>query len=313
MIAERALYGAIAESSHAEVVAVAAASGAVPDHVAHLDVGSYDDLISDERVEAVYIPLPNNLHRRWATAAMQAGKHVLCEKPLGLDATETTEMFQIAADAGVLLAEAWMTPFDPRWSAVIDMVRDGAIGDLQSIQASFTFTIGPDGAANYRWNPEKGGGALADVGVYCLGAVEALWGHHPVNIDTSIEWSAVQEGASGPVDATTASELHWADGRRASIRCSFVEDEQQRLELVGTTGTILLEDNAFTGGAAATDALVQRDGQTTTVSVEPANLYRRMVDAFALAARGVEPWPRSSDNTIAMLALLDEIASRGSE
>lgn len=311
MIARLALYSAIDESKHAELVAVSAASGPVPPHLTHLDAGTYDDLITDSSVEAVYIPLPNHLHKPWAIAAMRAGKHVLCEKPLARTSTEGREMFAVADETGMQLGEAWMTPFDPRWSTVVALASSGEIGKLESISGSFTFTIGPDAAANYRWDPDKGGGAAADVGIYCLGAVEALWGLEPDEIDASIVWSDVQAGASGPTDATTAATLRWADGRIATLRCSFVEPEQQRLEITGSLGSIVVDGDAFTGGTNAVAIDVVRDGRASAVSVEPDNLYRRMVDQFALAVREVEPWPRPSDATNAMAEMLARIRVAG--
>ena len=310
MIARLALYGAIADSAEADLVAVAASSGPVPDHVAHLDSGSYDELIADPDIDAVYIALPNDMHRPWAIAAMTAGKHVLCEKPLGRSAHDAEAMFAVAAETGTVLAEAWMTPFDPRWSDAIGRAANGELGDLRSIDASFTFTIGPEAAGNYRWDPDKGGGALADVGVYCLGAVEALWGLEPDDLEASIVWSELQDGASGPTDATTSATLRWADGRAASIRCSFVEQERQRLEIVGSDGSLVIDGDAFTGGVNATEFEMSGPGGVTRVTVEADNLYRRMVDQFSRAVHNVEPWSRSPESVTAMLGMVDQIRAR---
>jgi D-xylose 1-dehydrogenase (NADP+, D-xylono-1,5-lactone-forming) len=122
------------------------------------------------------------MHVEWVARAAAAGKHVLCEKPLALDADEARAMSEVCAAAGVLVAEAWMTPFDPRWRATFGLVDDGLIGDVTRIEARFTFTIGPEHADNFRWSPSLGGGALLDVGIYCLGGAVRLWGADPETI-----------------------------------------------------------------------------------------------------------------------------------
>ncbi len=170
-------------------------------------------------VDVVYIPLPNGMHREWTERAAAAGKHVLCEKPLAADPDTARAMADACATAGVILAEAWMTPFDRRWSTALELVRTGAIGDVDAQYHRFTFTIGPEAADNYRWDPTQGGGALLDVGIYTLGTAVELWG-----ADCEID-SVQRTMAPSGVDATTVAEPRVA--RRppgAQIRCSFVDD-----------------------------------------------------------------------------------------
>jgi len=206
--------------------------------------------------------------------------------------------------AGVLLAEAWMTPFDARWRAAMDVARRGDLGRVLDLDTSFTFTIGRDAHDNYRWSPEQGGGALLDVGIYCLGPIVELWGADPDTIDATALWHTTG------VDARTEATLSWADGREARIRCSFVDPEEQRIEVVGYAASMIVDSDAHTGGDRATSFLVAgADGRVSTTSVEASNPYLGMVDAFARAVRGDETWPRPMTSTIELLTLIERIAS----
>ena len=302
MVATKAVMPAIDASDRAELVAVAAHGGDVPDRWAHLDVGTYADVLAHPGVDAVYIPLPNGMHSEWTQRCASAGKHVLCEKPIAPTIEEGRAM-QLACDAAeVVLAEAWMTPFDPRWQEAVGRAAGGALGDVIDIDSSFTFTIGPDGADNYRWSADQGGGALLDVGIYCLGPIVELWGATPDHVDATALWH------STGVDARTEATLEWLDGRQARIRCSFVDDEEQRLEFIGTTASQVLEADAHTGGARARTILtLPAEGRTGSDVVAPADPYLGMVDAFARAVRRDEPWPRPMSATLDLLLLIQRI------
>jgi predicted dehydrogenase len=304
MVATRAVMPAIDASELTRLVAVSALGGPVPEPWDHLAVGSYDDVLGHPDVEAVYIPLPNGMHREWVERAADAGKHVLCEKPIAPTADDAASMAAACDAAGVLLAEAWMTPFDARWRAALDVARSGELGAVLDLDSSFTFTIGPDAHDNYRWSPEQGGGALLDVGIYCLGPIVELWGAEPEAIDATALWHTTG------VDARTEATLSWADGREARIRCSFVDPEEQRIEVVGEAASMVIDGDAHTGGDRATSFLVAgADGRISTTTVEASDPYLGMVEAFARAVRGDEPWPRPMTSTIELLNLIERIAS----
>ncbi len=304
MVATRAVMPALDRSDRCDLIAVAAARGPVPTDRACIDVGAYDAVIEHPDVEVVYIPLPNGLHEHWADRAAAAGKHVRCEKPIAADAPTARRMDATCRRAGVILAEAWMTPFDPRWSATLALARSGRLGDVESIEAVFTFRIGPDHDDNYRWNPLQGGGALLDVGIYCLGAAVELWGPETAVVEARSTRSA------GGVDAATRCTMRWAHGGTASIDCSFVDDEVQRLAITGSTATAVLDADAHTGGVRAKRIeLFDASGRPIeTIEVVPHDPYLAMVDAFADAVRGIEPWPRPVGRSIELLTLLDRIA-----
>lgn len=279
-----ALRSAIERADGAELVAVAAASGPVPDDLSHLDAGSYEAVIAHADVEAVYLPLPNGAHRTWTERAAQAGRHVLCEKPLAATPADVDAMIDACVDAGVVLAEAWMTPFDRRWRQSIELARNGALGELREIRTEFTFPLPPGG--NYRWDPADGGGALLDVGIYTLGPAVTLWGAEPETLSVSMH-------RTGGIDATTSIHARWPGGRTAAALCSFELPERQLLEMAGTGGRLVLDGDAHTGGRSATDIVLHDDdGEVHVMTTDGGDPYLLMVEAFAATIRGVEPWPR---------------------
>ena len=303
-VATRAVIPAIRACGSTRLVAIASHGGPVPAGLEPIDAGSYAGVLSHPSVEAVYIPLPNGLHRDWAERAAAAGKHVLCEKPLAPTVKDAEAMLRAAASAGVLLAEAWMTPFQPRWQRALGVASSGRLGAIRHVRAEFTFTIPPDRAGDFRWDPAQGGGALNDVGIYCLGPAVELWGAEPVAVAAS-----VTVGPTG-VDATTAARCDWGDGRTASLLASFELPERQVIEIIGEDGRLTVDDRAHTGGAGATSIeLVHGDGRRETLHLPDDDPYEGMVAAFAAAVRGVTPWPRPAAEVLASLRLLERIRS----
>jgi predicted dehydrogenase len=303
MVATRAVMPAIDHSDSARLVAVSSLGGPVPDPWAPLSVETYDDVLDHPDVDAVYVPLPNGMHRHWVERAAARGKHVLCEKPLAPTAADASAMAAACAAAGVVFAEAWMTPFDVRWRAAIGQAAEGRLGTLIDVDSSFTFTIAEEAADNYRWTADQGGGALLDVGIYCLGPIVELWDASPDHVEATALWHTAD------VDARTEATLSWHDGREARIRCSFVDPEEQRLEIVGDAGALVIAADAHTGGAAATNFLVaEAQGRHHTEVVTPSDPYLGMVDAFARAVRGDAPFPRTMTSTLELLDLIERIA-----
>ena len=304
MVATRAVMPAIDSSDLTHLVAVSSLGGPVPEPWGHLGAGTYDDVLAHPEVEAVYIPLPNGMHREWVERAADAGKHVLCEKPIAPTVADATAMAAACDAASVMLAEAWMTPFDARWRAAMDTVQQGRLGSVLDVDSSFTFTIGATASDNYRWLQDQGGGALLDVGIYCLGPIVEIWGADPDAIDATALWHTTG------VDARTEATLSWADGREARIRCSFVDAEEQRIEIIGDQASLIIDADAHTGGERARGFLVAgTDGCVSTTSVTWSDPYLGMVDAFARAIRGDAPWPRPMTSTLELLTLIERIAS----
>ncbi len=277
-IGRAAVIPAIHASTTGEVVAVAsrdserarefAEANAIPEHF-----GSYQGLLDSDTIDAVYIPLPNSLHKEWAIRSAAAGKHVLCEKPLGLTAAECEAMDAAARDAGVTLMEAFMYRFHPRTERVIELLRAGAIGSLRSIQASFSFRLTqPD---NIRLSRELGGGSLMDVGCYCVNVSRTLAGAEPMQVQAFASW------AESGVDEQMAGTLKFADGLTAQLDCALTLERRERYVAAGTEGYLDVEAAFLPGTDDAEIAEHRGRGSMTTHTIAGADEYQLMVEHFA--------------------------------
>ena len=299
-VARAAIYPAVADSNEVEIVAAASNSN-VPPELSDVARDSYQAVLDDPATEAVYIPLPNDLHRHWTERAAASGKHVLCEKPLATAPDDVAAMYAACRAADVVLAEAFMTPFHPRTQAIIDEVRSGSIGEIRSIRTEFSFTIGPEHSDNYRWKPAHGGGALWDVGIYTLSPIFELFDNPTVRDVTS------NIGPTG-VDITTSVTLATEEATATAL-CSFEMPERQLLEIRATFGTITVE-RAYTPSDADDHYLIERPDRTRDrVVTGGADPYRLMLEAFARACRRHSPWPRSEAATLAMIGHITELLS----
>ncbi len=196
--------------------------------------GSYDALLADTEVDAVYIPLPNSLHAEWAIAAASHGKHVLCEKPLALNEADARAMFDAARRHGVMLLESFPYYFQPQTGRLVALLHSGAIGTVRSVQSSFGFMLA-NAPTNIRLQPALGGGALLDAGCYALSIIRLAMGCAPQRVQADASWSA-----SG-VDISLSATLHYADGRRAQLSCAMDAANHRRATIVGSAGTIETE------------------------------------------------------------------------
>lgn len=273
-----ALIPAIRASTNGHLVAIAsrdpgrarefARTHSIP--TAHM---SYEALLDDPDVDAVYIPLPNSMHREWVIRAANAGKHILCEKPLALDEAECHEMAAAAASNGVRLMEAFMYRFHPRTEQIIERVRNGVLGELRAIRSTFTFRL--TRTDNIRLDPALGGGALMDVGCYCVNVSRTLAGAEPVEVQ------AFSVPTDSGVDGQLAGALRFESGLFARFDCALTIERRESFEVAGTHGAFVV-DNAFLPGT--TDAswreLRGRAGSSVH-TVTGADQYRLMVEHFA--------------------------------
>ena len=280
-IGRAAVIPAIHHATNGEVIAVASRDAerardfAAANNIPHA-LDSYEALLDDDRVDAVYIPLPNSLHREWTVRAAQAGKHVLCEKPLGLTAEECDTMAAAAAAAGVLCMEAFMYRFHPRIDRVLALIADGAIGGLRSIYSAFTFKLTkPD---NIRWIPELGGGALMDVGCYCVNVSRTLAQGEPVEVHAIAVWT--ERG----VDERMTGMLRFEGGLVAQFDCALSMERREVLHAAGTDGHLEVA-NAFLPGTGDVTLEEYHGGQeVTSHRVSGADEYHLMVEHFAECA-----------------------------
>jgi len=237
---------------------------------------SYDELIADRAIDAIYNPLPNSLHAAWSIAAMRAGKHVLCEKPLATGEAEAQAMFAAADVSGVVLLEAFPYMFQPQTLEIERLVASGAIGEVRTMFAAFGFTIADPG--NIRLDPGLGGGALMDAGCYPVSFVRQVFGCRPQRIVATARWD-------GGVDQTLAATLELPGGGIAQISCSFATAVHRRAIIAGTTGVIETDYHNHTDRMAAPSYRIKRSpdwqAELETVAVPSENGFRAEIDAFA--------------------------------
>ncbi|MGH2417439.1 MAG: Gfo/Idh/MocA family protein [Candidatus Limnocylindria bacterium] len=301
---------AMQRAEHCEVVAIAsrdATRGATV--AAQLGIptvhGSYEELLADPHVEAVYVPLPNHLHATWSMAAAAAGKHVLCEKPLALTAADAERMIAAAEGAGVRLMEAFMYRLHPSWIAVRELVASGRIGRLQAVQSWFSYHN--DDAANIRNILDAGGGALYDIGCYSVNLSRMLFGGEPERVEGAI----VRDGAGG-TDVITSGILQFADGI-ASFTCSTRAEDDQRVHVYGTRGRISIEIPFNIPPDRPTRVFVTSGGDppvaplTETLTFDTADPYTVEADAFALAILQDREVPVPPADAVANLRVIERL------
>ena len=309
-IARTKVIPAIQAAEHCEVVAIASRDASLGSAVAEelaipTSHGSYEALLADPQVEAVYIPLPNHLHAEWAIAAAEAGKHVLCEKPLALSASDSERIIEAADRAGVHLMEAFMYRFHPSWVAVRELVAAGRIGTLTAVQSWFSFYN--DDPANIRNILDAGGGALYDIGCYSINLSRMLFGAEPDRVEGAI----VRDGASG-VDIVTSGILGFGDGI-ASFTCSTRAEDDQRVDVYGTSGRISVEIPFNIPPDRPTRIFVTAGGDppvapdTETLTFEAADPYTIEAEAFATAVLEDRPVPVPPADAVANLRVMERL------
>jgi xylose dehydrogenase (NAD/NADP) len=296
-----AVLPAITQSESCQLVATASLShpGATYE--------SYEELLEDDAVEAVYVPLPNSLHREWVERAASAGKHVLCEKPLAPRATDAAAMASACSRAGVVLMEAYMTQFHPRDRHFRKLVTDGAVGDFLFGWSAFTGVLSRKD--DHRWRPEMGGGALLDVGIYCLSPLFAVAGVDPTEPESVRDVAGTAHRSGLGVDASFSGWLDFGEGRSAAFQSSFESPERQLVEVVGTEAALSMR-RAFTPGPADTEiVLTHRDGTIETVTVPGADPYLEMVEHFGRVVRGEADLERTPEISLGVQGVVDRLAS----
>ena len=298
-IATRAMAPAVHGASGAHLQSVASRSRERSSGLDPLVVrADYDALLEDPDVGVVYVCLANDQHAEWVVRALDAGKHVLCEKPLGRSAAEARHMAAAAQRADRLLVEAVWSRWHPRFRRLAALAASGALGEISSIDSAFTFPGRIDG--NYRADPDKGGGALLDVGGYQAHAWVAVSGGASL---VSIESAPTSIGPTG-VDLTTAVTAVIDGTIRATALCSFEQDETQRLIVRGSLGTAATGIGAaFTSWREQSTLLVGGDEE----SFAPVDAYQVMVEQVSALARGEDAWVVPLDESIRVAEILDEI------
>jgi predicted dehydrogenase len=269
---------------------------------------SYNDLLADPQIDAVYIPLPNHLHVEWSIKALEAGKHVLTEKPIALNATEIDRLIQARDASGLVAAEAYMIVHHPQWIRARELVQGGAIGRVLDVDCAFSFDIGDD-HGNIRLRPETAGGGIRDLGVYTYGSVRFVTGAEPLvltarfilenGVDT---WAQVTGTMAGPLGAFTYSAT-------TAIR----QFPRQEIVFVGEKGLLRVGPAPFNANVFA-QSQIELHGPGFSITTERypgVNHYKLQVEAFGRTVREGVPYPCPLEFTRGTQAMIDRVFEVG--
>ena len=305
-IAVRQVIPAIRLSRHGEVTALASRDATRARTVAaELGVptacGSYDELLARADVDAVYIPLPNHLHVPWSIRALEAGKHVLCEKPIALNATEARTLLDASrAHPRLKVMEAFMYRFHPQWVRVQELVHEGAIGTLQAVESRFTYLN--DDPANVRNIAAMGGGALMDVGCYGISVARLMFDDEPVRVLAHMDYDP-----RFGTDRLTSAVLDFGGGTTATFTCATQLEPSQHAEIVGTDGRIEVEIPFNAPSDRPRRVRVQRGAWIEDIVLETCNQFTLQADAFAQAVRTDGPVPTPLADGVANMGVIDAV------
>jgi predicted dehydrogenase len=293
-----------------EIAAIASRDGAKAEEAAaRLGIpkayGSYQEMLDDPGIDAIYNPLPNHMHVPWSIRAAEAGKHVLCEKPIGMNVAETLQLIAARDRTGVTVGEAFMVQSHPQWMRTVELVRTGRIGPLRSAIGSFSyFKLDADNIRNIR---EYGGGGLMDIGCYAIKVSRMVFGEEPVRVSAAM----VRDPRFGNVDILTSAILDFPLGH-CIFTCSTQVALQQSMRFYGATGRIELEI-PFNAPDDLPSRIRIDDGRDLTgsgVTVEefaPCDQYTIQGDLFSRAIREGGPPPVPLEDALKNMAVMDAI------
>lgn len=270
--------------------------------------GSYEELLADPDIDVIYNPLPNHLHVPWTERAANAGKHVLCEKPIGLNAEEARQLLDVQQRTGVMIGEAFMVRLHPQWIEARRLVREGRLGELRFISAYFSyFKLDPD---NIRNRVELGGGGLMDIGCYPIHISRFIFGEEPRRVVSLVERDPVME-----IDRLTSAILEFPSGQ-ATFTCSTQLSAAQRVHIFGTKGRLELEI-PFNAPPDRPARIVVDDGSAApaaggeVIEFPAVDQYTLQADAFSSAVvAGTRP-PVSLEDGIRNMEVIDAIFRSG--
>jgi predicted dehydrogenase len=270
----------------------------VPDLRVH---DSYDALLADPQVDAIYVPLPNGLHVEWTERAARAGKAVLCEKPIGLNVADVERLIALRDELGVFIAEAWMPAHHPQWAKVREILSDGGVGRLHTVTGVFTY--GLNDPANVRNDADLGGGALRDVGVYPIGTFRLATGLEPVVSHAEAEWD-------GGVDAST-----WVETRAGDVRFRFHVSmrttRRQEMAFEGDAGWLVVHAPFNAGEYGQADMTLRRsDGTEQVFRFPTARQYVNQVEAVAASLLDGTAYPMPLEASVGTQRVIDAVFDR---
>ena len=271
--------------------------------------GSYEELLADPAIDAIYNPLPNHLHTPWTIKAMEAGKHVLCEKPIALTADEAQLLVAARERTGKLVAEAFMVRFHPQWLRAREIVQSGALGEVRSIQTAFCyFNTNPD---NVRNKADIGGGGLYDIGCYAIATARFIFGAEPLRAT-----AAFDRDPQFGTDRLCSGLAEFPGHHHLSFICSTQQAPYQRVQIFGTKGRLEVQIpfNAPANGMCRifTDDGSDLAGAGIRMEEFPAcNQYALQAHAFARAVLNEAEWPYPIENAVANMRVIDALFRSG--
>lgn len=261
---------------------------------------SYEALLEDDSIDVVYIPLPNHLHKEWTIRAAEAGKHILCEKPLALTEKEAAEMAEACAKAGVLLSEAFMYRYHPRYDRIQEIIAAGEIGEIRGIRSAFTFNNAAN-KGNVRYRKEWGGGSIYDVGCYPITAAKLLLGKEPEAVTVQALFSPEHDD----VDMMASGLLEFGGSVSLSFDCGMWAAFRNPLEVVGTDGIIEVPSAFVTGEPGSANFFVTARGERREVEVPNLNQYTLQADHLAGAILNGTPLKYEPSDAISNMRIID--------
>ena len=316
-IARDAIVPAIQKSRNGKVVAAGTRDpGSVLEVSGKMDgvrTLSYEALLADPGVDAIYIPLPNSMHLEWAIRAAEAGKPVLCEKPLALNYDDANKIVEAFERRKVPLMESFMYRFHPQHQRVRALIEAGAIGDVVEVRTHLSVDImNPPDPNNIRMKPDLGGGALLDMGCYMISVARMLYATEPVAVRA---WQRIDDRFG--VDVAAAGVLEFPEGRVAMVSCSFEGFGNGFYSVIGRKGVIEAPRGIIQGlGTRLGEALVitmDADGRRTEESFAPVDHYQLIVEAFADAVLNKTPVPLPLSDSLNNMRALDAFARSARE
>jgi predicted dehydrogenase len=268
--------------------------------------GSYEELLADPEIQAVYIPLPNHLHVPWSIRALEAGKHVLCEKPIGLSAAEARTLLAASKKHPHLkVMEAFMYRFHPQWQRARELLDEGAIGELKTIQAFFAYhNDNPDDIRN---QAALGGGGLMDIGCYCISLSRFIFDAEPQRV-----MGIVELDPDFQVDRLTSGILDFGRGT-SSWTCGTQLAYYQRVNLFGTEGRVEIEIPFNPPANERTRIWHWRDDELTEIVLDPANHYTLQGDQFSLAVLNDTEVPTPLEDAVANMDVIEAVVRSAKE
>lgn len=300
------IFPSFARSGNAELYAIASRSlekakaAAKADGIAKA-YGSYEDLLADPNVDVVYNPLPNSMHAEWTKKAADAGKNILCEKPLAPTADEAQGILDYCNSKNVKLMDGFMWPHHPRTAKLREVLDSGAIGEIRRVTGAFTFPMDPFDGSNIRLKPEMGGGSLLDVGCYPVFGIRWIFQQEPVKVFAQARFEF-------GVDAEMCGVVWFADGRMASFDCGFTMPIRMPVEIAGTKGVINIPQMWLPEPEGTFTIRRLDEEKTETVSVPNEDQIAHMIRNFSASIQNNTAVPACPGEAIKTLRVLDALA-----